>query len=274
MNTPRTRLAVAAAVLFFVATGAPAADVASQAREVLAGARKSLITVSAYSKLDLGGMPIRLSALAEAQESSCSGLVIDASGLTVVSYSALNPMERLVGALKSRLSEASVAAKTELSRVQMRLEDGTEIPARLVLKDKELDLAFLVPDPKEGEKAPQLSPVKLAAGAAAKELDDVVVVSRHGKDLGYQPIVTLGQVTSLIVKPRAMYDLSVAPRPGSPAFLPDGQLLGVTVSFSAGDGLASLSAREALVLPTAEIAKLADQARKAAEKKKDTKKNS
>ena len=64
-----------------------------------------------------------------------------------------------------------------------------------------------------------------------------------------------------------MYDLSVAPRPGSPVFLPDGQLLGVTVTFGGGEGLTSMAAREMLVLPTAEIAKLADQARKAAEKK-------
>lgn len=274
MIAPRTLVCTAMLLALLGTARSPAADIAPKAREVLAQAQKSLVTVSAYSKLDLGGLPIRLSSLAEAQETSCGGLVIDASGLTVVSYSALNPMERLVGAIKTRLSgdNSSLAAKAELSRVQMRLEDGTEVPARLVLKDKELDLAFLVPDPKEGEKVPQFSPVKLSADAAVKELDDVIVVSRHGKDLGYQPIVTVGQVTSRISKPRTMYDLSVAPRPGSPAFLPDGQLLGVTVSFTAGDGIASLSAREALVLPVSEVAKLADQARKAAEKKKEAKK--
>ena len=94
----------------------------------------------------------------------------------------------------------------------------------------------------------------------------MVAISRHGKDLGYQPIVTVGQVASLITKPRTMYDLSAAPRPGSPVFLPDGQLLGVTVTFG-GEGVTSMSARETLVLPAVEIAKLADQARKAAAKK-------
>ena len=148
----------------------------------------------------------------------------------------------------------------------MRLEDGTEVPARLVLKDKELDLAFIVPDPKEGEKVPQFTPLKLSAGATAKELDEVVAISRHVKDLGYQPIVSVGQVTSVITKPRTMYDLSTVPRPGSPVFLPDGRLLGVTVTFG-GEGAASMSARETLVLPAVEIGKLADQAHKAAEKK-------
>jgi hypothetical protein len=271
MNTPRTLLCVAALTALLVTANAPAADVAPKAREILSRAQRSLITVSALSKLDMGGsgLPIRLGALGEAQETSCGGLVIDASGLTVVSYSALNPMERLAGAIRGRISGDGDAlkAKTELSRIQMRLEDGTEVPARLVLKDKELDLAFIVPDPKEGDKVPQFTPVKLSADATVKELDDVVAISRHARDLGYQPTVTLGRVTSVITKPRTMYDLSVVPRPGSPVFLPDGQLLGVTVTFGGGEGLTSLAARETLVLPASEVAKLADQARKAAEKK-------
>jgi hypothetical protein len=271
MNLPRTLLCAAALAALLGAAAAPAADLAPKAREILAGSQGALVTVSALSKLDLGGsgLPIRLGALGEAQESSCGGLVIDGSGLTVVSYSALNPMERLVAAIRTKLGgdSDSLKAKTELSRIQMRLEDGTEVPARLVLKDKELDLGFLVPDPKEGDKVPQFSPVKLPADAAVKELDDVVIIARHARDLGYQPTVTLGQVTSVIAKPRTMYDLSVAPRPGSPVFLPDGRLLGVAVTFGASEGLTSLTAKEVLVLPASEVAKLADQARKAAQKK-------
>jgi hypothetical protein len=269
MSTSRNLFCVAAIVALLGAAGAPAADVAPKAREILSRAQSSLITVSALSKLDLGGsgLPIRLGALGEAQETSCGGLVIDASGLTVASYSALNPMERLAGAIRGRISGDTLKAKTELARIQMRLEDGTEVPARLVLKDKELDLAFIVPDPKEGDKVPRLTPLKFSADATARELDDVVTVSRHARDLGYQPTVTVGQITSVITKPRTMYDLSVAPRPGSPVFLPDGRLLGVIITFGGDEGLTSLAAKETLVLPTSEIIKLADQARKAAEKK-------
>ena len=69
-----------------------------------------------------------------------------------------------------------------------------------------------------------------------------------------------------------MYDLSAATRPGSPVFLPDGRLLGVTVSFSGGEGLASLTCAGDAGPAHPEIAKLADQARKAAEKKPKDKK--
>jgi S1-C subfamily serine protease len=211
--------------------------------------------------------------LGEAEETSCSGVVIDASGLTVVSYSALNPMDKISSAFKLRLggedSEA-IKTKTELSRIQMRLPDGTELAARIVLKDKELDLAFVVPDPKEGEKAPTFTPVKLAGEPSVKEQDDVVALLRHGKELGYQPILLVGQVSSLIKKPHTFYDVSVTAQPGSAVFLPDGQLLGVTVVFSGSGGgglFAAAGGMETLVLPASEIAKSAEQAKKAAAKK-------
>lgn len=271
MNTP---ILSALALSALLGVTASAGDLAPKAREILANSKASLITVSALTKMDLGGtgLPIRIGGLGEAQETSCDGLVLEASGLTVVSYTALNPMERVAGVLKMRMSEdddSALKTKTELSRLQMRLEDGTEVPARLVLKDKELDLAFIVPDPKEGDKLPPFTPVKLSADPPVTEMDEVVLLWRHAKDLGYQPIVTTGHVTSVIKKPRTMYDLSTAGRPGAPIFLPDGRLLGMAVTFgdSSGGGLMAMGAMEALVLPASEITKLADQAKKAAARK-------
>jgi hypothetical protein len=269
MRIPRSIALITALNVLFVSRVAPAADVAPRAREILSRSQGSLISISALCKLDLGaaaGISSRLGALAEAQEASCIGLVIDASGLTVASYSALNPMERVAGAIKVRVGSDgdTLKVKTDLSRIQMRLDDGTDVPGRMVLKDKELDLAFIIPDPKEGETVPPFTPLKLSPDGVAKELDDVVAISRHAKDLGYQPIVTVGQVSSVVKKPRTMYDLSVAPRAGSPVYLPDGRLLGLTVAFG-GEGLGS-SAREMLVLPASEVVKLADQARKAVAK--------
>ncbi len=277
-KTSRTGSNLALAVALAATLGlqtAPAAELTQKARDVLARSQNALITVSALSKLDMSGsgLPIQIGGLGEAQESSCGGLVLDASGLTVVSYAALNPMEMMANAIKVKMGdggdENAIKGKTELSRIQMRLADGTEIPARLVLKDKELDLAFLVPEPKEGEKVPALSCVKLAAAVAAKELDDIVVISRHGKDFGCQPIVEVGQITSVIAKPRPMYDLSVGGRPGAAVFLPDGQVLGIVAAAGGGGqgGMLSIGRMEMLVLPAAEVMKLADQARAAIAKK-------
>ena len=140
-----------------------------------------------------------------AQETVATASVLDASGLTVVSYSALNPMEVMAAAIQTRLGgegdEGGKGKADRASRIQMRAADGTEVPARLVFKDKELDLAFVVPEPKEGDKAPAFTPVTLAVGETAKELDDIIVLSRHAKTLGYQPTVAIGHVTAVIAKP-------------------------------------------------------------------------
>jgi hypothetical protein len=83
--------------------------------------------------------------------------------------------------------------------------------------------------------------------------------------------VDTGRITGVIAKPRTMYDLSVQAHPGAPVFLADGRLLGiVAVSGSGGASLMSM-AMEQLVLPCAEVSKLADQAKKAAEAKPEKK---
>jgi S1-C subfamily serine protease len=275
-NGSNRPLFLAAALAALLSTAAVAADITQSARDLFTRTQPSLVSVSAMSKMDMSGSGLPMRGLGDAQETACVGLVVDASGLTVVSYTALNPIEAVMGALRSRMGgdeEESSAGKptTELSRIQMRLADGTEVPARLVFKDKELDMAFLVPDPKEGEKAPTFTPVSLAAGATARELDDIVVLGRQSKTLGYQPTVSVGHVTAVVSKPRTMYDLSTPAQPGTPIFLPDGKLLGLTATM-AGEARGLLSGgMEQLVLPTAEIAKLAEQAKKAAAKKDEKK---
>lgn len=263
-------------VTLFTATATIGAELPQQAREILKNTQGSIINVTALSKLDMSGsgLPISIGGLDQAQESSCAGVVIDASGLTVVSYMALNPMEKMASALKIKIGDDGdneVKSKAELSRVQMRLADGTEVPARVVFKDKELDLAFIMPEAKEGEKALVFSPVKLTGGNSVRELDDVVMVTRHEKSLGCQPIVGLAQVASVISKPRNMYDLSSGGRPGTAVFLPSGSFLGVLVSVGGGEGkgMMSLGGMEMLVLPAADVAKLAAQAKEAASKKSE-----
>jgi hypothetical protein len=264
----------AAALAALVSTSALAADLTQTARDLFGKQQNSLVTVSALNKMDMGssGLPIR--GLGDAQETSCNGLVLDGSGLTVVSYAALNPMEKAASAIKLQMGDDSedsaLKFKSELSRVQMRLADGTEVPARLVFKDKDLDLAFIVPEPRAGDKAPVFTSVSLASDVTAKELDEIIMLSRHNKSLGYQATVDLGRITGVISKPRTMYDLSGGVRPGAAVFLADGRLLGVVVAASSEGGSLFSMGMEQLVLPAAEISKLADQAKKAAAKKDDS----
>ena len=266
----------AASLTALFSVAAMGSELSQQARDILKNTQVSIITVTALSKLDMSGsgLPVRLGGLGEAQESSCSGVVVDATGLTAVSYSALNPMEKMSSMLKIKIGDDGdneVKGKTELSRIQMRMADGTEVPARVVFKDKELDLAFVVPELKEGGKALTFSPVNLRGGITAKELDDVVMLTRHEKDLGCQPILSLAHVTSGITKPRQMYGLSHGGRPGTAVFLPSGQVLGVLVAMGGGDskGMMAIGKMEMLVLPADDLIKLATQAKEAANKKSE-----
>jgi S1-C subfamily serine protease len=278
-NSCGTLSKAAVAMVLIGALAASGGEIVQQARDILARVQPSVVTVSALSKLDTSGsgLPIRIGGLGEAQESSCPGLVLDGAGLTVVSYTALNPMAKMADSIQIRMGDdagddsSTVKTKAELSRIRIRLGDGAEVPARLVLKDKELDLAFLVPDPKEGEKKLAFAPVKLSADALAKELDEIVSVSRHGTELGGQPVVDIGRVTSVIAQPRPMYDLSIASSPpGTAIFLPGGELLGLVVAISGkGQGMMSLGSMQMLILPATDVMKLADKAREAAAKKAD-----
>lgn len=252
-------------------------ETVQKAREIMKNHQGAMVTVSALCKLDMSetGLPIQIGGLGEAQETSCIGVVVDESGLTVVSYATLNPMEKLGGMMSIRMGEEEngpeIKPKHKLSRVQIHTADGKEIAARVVFKDKELDLAFIMPELKDGEKPPAFNPIKLAAGASAKELDEVVLLTRHAKNLGYQPIVEMTRVSSVITKPRPMYDLTGGVRPGALAILTDGQLLGIVVQPASEEkgGLMGMmeSAGQTLVLPTSEITKLAGQAKEAAAKK-------
>ena len=72
-----------------------------------------------------------------------SGTVIDPSGLTVVSLSACDPNEMLQRIMPEEFSKYNV--QSEISDLRILLEDGGDIPSEIILRDKDLDLAFIRP---------------------------------------------------------------------------------------------------------------------------------
>jgi hypothetical protein len=258
--------------------GATAAEVKETARTVFNRAKDSVITVTAVVKMDMRTTGRRGS---DGQDIETTGTVIGADGLVVLSSTALNPISAALENLEASGSEErmSVKPKVDLTQVKYRMADGTEIPARLVYNDKDLDLAFLVPDLKEGEKAPTFSPLDLKAGPDAKELDDVVLVTRLAKRLSYTSAVSIAQIVAVVTKPRTVYDFAVGgtPTTGGPVFTASGELLGFTmIHRDTGGSQAALRASlmgggEIIILPASEISGLVDQARKAAAKKESKK---
>lgn len=185
-----------------------------------------------------------------------NGTVLNAAGLTVTSLAAIDPRTQLEG---MRASMGPGGARMEISEtdykeVKLRLADGTEVPARVVLKDGDLDLAFIAPDPESAAGKREFTPVKLDDPAEGTVLSSYFVISRAPKALQRVPLVRPSLVTGIVEKPRRMF-LMTDQQLGCPVFDQRGRVLGVSVQNLSGGRASGL-----VVLPAADVAEIARQA--------------
>lgn len=281
--TVRVRLAAAAALAAsaVLSGGAPPASaqdagIRGTARRMLASYQDAVIHVKAAVKqqMSFGGhdMP------GQDSQVEVLGTIIDPSGLTVLSESSLDPGGALAGLLGGG-GDNSFSMKSDVGDVKMVLKDGKEVLARVVLRDKDLDLAFVAPE----DRTLKFPFVPLEAGKAPEALDDVIIVSRLGRHLDRSPSVGLGSISAIVKKPRTFYAVeSSGLSMGCPAFDAAGKLLGIFLQRRApatggGHGLGALmglaSGMIPVILPTDDVKEGAQQAlveaAKAPEKKPD-----
>jgi S1-C subfamily serine protease len=138
------------------------------------------------------------------------------------------------------------------------LADGTEIPADIVLRDADLDLAFvrLKMDSKEAKGA-TLTTVNLKEGAKAGVLDEVVVLGRTDEGFNRRPCVVTDLIIAELKKPRQFFKIN-CPWNGAPVFQKDGKVIGVNVN-RLSKGMRGSNA----VLPAEDIVPIAEQALRA-----------
>jgi S1-C subfamily serine protease len=178
--------------------------------------------------------------------------------------------------------ESRFKMDTELSDIKILLDDGTELPAEIVLRDKDLDLAFVRPKTKP---ATPMAALDLSQSAKAEVLDQVITLNRLGKAAGRAYAASVERISAVVQKPRTFYipdNAATMTTLGSPAFSLDGKPLGVfvvrTVSAKGGGGMGMLGFQPqnltAIILPAEDILKAAKQAPEAKggdEKKEETK---
>lgn len=191
---------------------------------------------------------------AREQRIEINGTVISPSGLTVTTLAGVDPQVQFDAA---RASQQAGGPRVELvgaefKEVKLRLADGKEVPARFVLKDADLDLAFMAPETAEpGREYPH---VNLADAADAVLLDRLFFVSRAPKTLQRVPLVRSTNILGIVEKPRRLYlltELAIA----APVFEAEGKILGITLQHFANGRLSGV-----VVLPAADIADMAKQA--------------
>jgi hypothetical protein len=199
------------------------------------------------------------------------GTVIDPSGLVVMSLGVLNPggmMTKLMGTMGGGGGDQKMEFTSEPTDLKVRLPDGREIPAKIALRDEDLDLAFLRPVTALDKP---LVAVNLAQAATPVLLDQVVVLSRLGRVGGWAAGAALHDIGAIIERPRTFFVLATpATNIGVPAFMPDGRIVGLLTVRQIDAGRAGMMSMmggtESLgllpvILPAADVLEISKQAR-------------
>lgn len=255
-----------AAVVLGIASTARGADAAlkARARRLLEEHRDAVVTV----KLVLSTRMIMMGREMNKRESKneVTGTVIDPSGLTVTSNWAMDPMSAAMEA-GAAMAGGEVQFKTETDVVDAKivLADGTELPARVVLKDKDLDLAFVKPKEEPEEPLPHVSFSK--AAVEPEILDDVILIGRLGRAVKRVNSLAVTQIAAIVKRPRKFYVCDIASgftHIGCPVFTADGETLGVLVMRQTPGGASGavmmLGGMQPVVLTSEDLLDVAAQA--------------
>lgn len=259
------RVSVIAVALFsvlFMPVSSFADESASKGREIIQKYKDAILVVRLVIK---GGMSFRGSSHQEESKSEATGVVIDPSGLMVVPLSETDPYGQIGSLLSSMGSSRGVDIdiKSELADVKIVLGDGSEIAGRVVLRDRDLDLAFVRPLEKPAQP---MTCIDLAKDVQLDLLDQALCLDRMTSAYDRVPHVSMGRVKSIVEKPRKYY-LVEGTTTGAPVFDLEGRILGINLSTpgSSSDDADSLmdylkSAAGDMVLPAADIREAAAQA--------------
>ena len=235
----------------WVATTPSHADVQStMAQRLVKSHGASAVTLQIVVKLSAGDMG------EDQAEREIDGVVLDASGLVVTTNSSIDP----TASLSSMGGDAS-SYSSKVVGVKILAANGTEIPAKVVLRDRDRNLAFLRPLQKP--KTPFVA-VGFARGGVARIGDSVYILGRLGKNGSRQNSITSERLVSVITRPRLMYVVlpNMYTALGNVVFNESGQPLGLlTVRTVLKSGDTPLP----IVVPAADIMEIARQAPQASQ---------
>lgn len=267
----RIRLVQAAcAAILFIApiVSAQTPDERAAARELLNKRGDAIVT--ARATVTMRGLPGRTDGVEDTVQANA--VVIDGTGLTVSALSQLDPSEMLKRAVGGAPGSPAMNLTVDQSNLRLRLANGQEVPAKIVLRDRDLDLVFLRPsDP----PATPMASIDLGQPARAQAADLVVLLQRFGEMTGWKGGIAFGTVQSVIEKPRLQY-IVAAPTSaggglGAAVFDVAGRFVGLVVvrtqaAAARRSVFAMMQGAEGagvlpIVLPADEIIELARQAK-------------
>ncbi len=257
-----TKLAAQTGLMLLLAVGLgknSSAATPEDARNVAQANADAVVTVQLVIETSFEGESEK-----HENKTSATGTVIDPSGLVVTSLATTNP-----GEIYRQFMDENTDMKFSSKVVDIKIEkaDGTEIPADLVLRDPDLDLAFI--RPKKAPEAP-LPYIDLKQGQQSLVLDEILVLSRLGNLANHALASCLDRVQAVVTKPRTFYVVNpyMHSSPGGPAFTMDGKPLGILLLRASPSKEPEPTNVEdmftTVILPCATVAAIAEQAKTAA----------
>jgi hypothetical protein len=270
----RVAICVSLAALAALPLRAGAEGGPGKAAAIAAASAEAVVQVKVVTKYRIvaGGREVRKGE----NEVEAIGTVIDPSGLTVMSATNIDPSKSYADMMKrSRQGgedAGTIDIESSFADVRILMPDGGEVPARVVLRDKDLDLAFVRPAEKP---AKPFVAVDLSNEAAPALFDELLILGRMGVVGGRVPSASIWRVEALVRKPRNYYLVdqnAVSGRLGAPVFTLDGKVAGILLlrSVDVSDpgsgplemifgGIARLGIYP-VILPAVEVATVAKQA--------------
>lgn len=176
--------------------------------------KPSLVTLSLVVKLSAGGY-------SDQSEMEAQGVLLDGSGLVLTTNTAVDPMAAYADEAESYGSSMT----SRVTSVKILTSSGAEIPAKVVLRDKDLNMAFLRPLSKPKVK---LTGVNFQSAAKAQIGDPIYLLGRLGKTGNRSLEVKTERVAGIMERPRHMYILEAFQMiyAGNVVFNEQGQPLG------------------------------------------------
>ena len=268
MSFPKLKyIATGLLVATTLTTAAYADDVAEKGRAILEQNRDAVITIELVLKrtISFPGSPSQ----EMEQKSESTGTVISADGLTVVSLSEVDPSVMIDAMMAGNPQMNGLEMDTQVQDATMLLSDGTEIPAEVILRDKDLDMAFIRPI----EKAENpFAHVNMGDTGTPLQLDQVISVNKLGKVARRAHSISVERIDAIVTKPRTFFVPGKDPTNsglGAPAFTLDGKFIGVffmrAIKATGGGGMGGMFGGQQdnvaiIILPAIDIQEAADQA--------------
>jgi S1-C subfamily serine protease len=254
---PNKRIAAFSLILLlgYIPVLCPGDEISSCGQQIFEKYHGAVVTVqvnlrSSYSKDGRASPPTE-------SKYELTGTVVDPSGLIVLAHSGCDPGEFY----KSTSSVyEGYKVESEISDLKILLDDNTEVPAEIVLRDRDHDLAFARPKTMLGRP---WKAVDLTKPGSAKVLDQVLAFNRLNSVSGRAYSASVARIIAVVVKPRPFY-LHDGTSPGfglgSPVFSLDGNLLGVAVMrVSGAKGANDDENSVSIITPTEQVLKAAKQ---------------